>query len=100
VFCNFSDVHVIQKVAPTTKDYAVATGKEVLAVLQSAASLIPVPFLGEAIGVAIKVIEICEVRRIPPMNVARPLILIKICARAHRLLKKRSMIFKSGSAIS
>jgi hypothetical protein len=47
---------------PTTTDYITATGKEVLIVLQSAAKAIPVPFLQEAIGVALKIIQVCEVR--------------------------------------
>jgi len=99
------DVHDIQKlsenarsVVPTTKDYAMATGKEILTVLQSAASLIPVPFLQEAIGVALKVIEVCEVRRIPSLNGARKA--IKFFARGLRLLEKRSKIFNLRSAIS
>ena len=33
--------------------------------LQSAASLIPVPLIKEAIGVALKIIELCEVSKIP-----------------------------------
>ena len=102
---NFSDVHEIQKlyetartVVPTTKYYTMAAGKEILAVLQSAASLIPVPFLQEAIGVALKVIEVCEVHRIPPLNSARWM--IKIFARGRRLLEKRSKICKLRSAIT
>jgi hypothetical protein len=47
---------------PTKTDYAVATVKEVLTMAQSAASVIPVPFLQEAIGVALKIIQLCEVR--------------------------------------
>ena len=47
---------------PTTTDYISATGKEVLVVLQSAAKIIPVPFLQDAIGVALKIIQVCEVR--------------------------------------
>ena len=60
---------VIQKLSenswtavPTTTDYITATGKEVLIVLESAAKVIPVPFLQDAIGVALKIIEVCEVR--------------------------------------
>ena len=34
--------------------------------LQSAASLIPVPLIKEAIGVALKIIDVCEVCAIPP----------------------------------
>jgi len=33
----------------------------VVKVLQSAADLIPVPLLKEALGVALKIIELCEV---------------------------------------
>jgi hypothetical protein len=39
---------------PTTTDYITATGKEVLVVLRSAAEVIPVPLLQDAIGVALK----------------------------------------------
>ena len=38
-----------------------ATVKEVLTFAQSAASIIPVPLLKEAIGVALKIIQTCEV---------------------------------------
>jgi hypothetical protein len=51
-----------QSVVPTKKDYAVATVKEVLTLAESAASVAPVPFLQEAIGVALKIIQLCEVR--------------------------------------
>ena len=34
--------------------------------LQSAAALIPVPMIQEAIGVALKIIQVCEVCKIPP----------------------------------
>jgi hypothetical protein len=47
---------------PTTTDYITAAGKEVLIVLQSAAKVISVPLLQDAIGVALKIIEVCEVR--------------------------------------
>ena len=51
-----------QSAVPTKTDYAVATVKEVLTLAQSAASVIPVPFLKEAIGVALKIIQLCDVR--------------------------------------
>ena len=51
-----------QSVVPTKTDYAIATVKEVLTLSQSAAGVTPVPFLQEAIGVALKIIEVCEVR--------------------------------------
>ena len=51
-----------QSAVPTKTDYALATVKEVLTLAQSAASMIPVPFLKEAIGVALKIIQICQVR--------------------------------------
>ena len=50
-----------QGVVPTKTDYAMATVKEVLTMAQSAASVIPVPFLKEAIVVALKIIQLCEV---------------------------------------
>ena len=46
---------------PTKTDFALATMKEVLTLSQSSASVIPVPFLQEAIGVALKIIQLCEV---------------------------------------
>ena len=51
-----------QSVIPTKKDYAMVTVKEVLTLSQSASAVIPVPFLTEAIGVALKIIQLCEVR--------------------------------------
>ena len=51
-----------QSVGPTKTDYAMATVKEILALLQSAAGVMLVPFLQEAIGVALKIIQVCEVR--------------------------------------
>jgi hypothetical protein len=51
-----------QSVVPTKTDYAMATVKEVLTLSQSAAGVTPVPFLQEAIGVALKIIQVCEVR--------------------------------------
>jgi len=51
-----------QSVVPTKKDYTMATVKEVLTLSQSAAGVTPVPFLQEVIGVALKIIEVCEVR--------------------------------------
>ena len=51
-----------QSTVPTKTDYAMATVKEVLTLAQSAASMIPVPFLKEALGVALKIIQVCEVR--------------------------------------
>ena len=42
--------------------YITASGKQVLTLLQSAAAIIPVPLLQDAIGVALKIIEVCEVR--------------------------------------
>ena len=50
-----------QGVVPTKTDYAMATVKEVLTMAQSAASVIPVPYLKEAIVVALKIIQLCEV---------------------------------------
>ena len=83
---------------PTTKDYAMATVKEVLTLSQSAAGVMPVPFLREAIGVALKIIQLCEVRRIPPLQVARQL--INFFIRQDRLLNKRSKSCKLGLEIS
>jgi len=51
-----------QSVVPTKTNYAMATVKEVLTLAQSAASVVPVPFLKQAIEVALKIIQLCEVR--------------------------------------
>jgi hypothetical protein len=55
------------EVVPTTTNYITATGKQALLLLQSAGALIPVPMIQDAIGVALKIIEICEVRKILEM---------------------------------
>jgi hypothetical protein len=55
-----------REVIPTTTKYVTATGKQALMLLKSAATLIPVPLIQEAIGVALKIIEVCEVRKILP----------------------------------
>ena len=47
---------------PTTTEYIMASGKQVLKLLRSAAEVIPVPLLQDAIGVALKILEVCEVR--------------------------------------
>jgi len=39
-----------------------ATVKEVLTLSQSVAKAVPVPLLQDAIGLAIKIIQLCEVR--------------------------------------
>ena len=46
-----------QTAVPTTANYITATGKEVLKVLQSAAAVIPVSLLQEAIGVVLKIMR-------------------------------------------
>ena len=101
-FSNLSDVNVdsenSRSVVPTKTDYTMATVKEVLTLSQSAAAVTPVPFLQEAIRVALKIIQVCEVRRIPPLKVASQM--IKIFIRRHRLLNKRSKNCKLGWAIS
>ena len=48
-----------------------ATVKEILTLSQSAASVIPFPVLKEAIGVALKIIQLCEVRWIPPFEACK-----------------------------
>jgi hypothetical protein len=77
--CHLSDAHLIQRlvpetpreVVPTTTKYITATGKQTLVLLKSAATLIPIPLIQEAIGAALKIIEVCEVCKIPPGKVAR-----------------------------
>jgi len=53
---------ISQSVVPTKTGYTIATVKEVLTLSQSAAGVTPIPFLQEAIGVALKIIQVCEVR--------------------------------------
>jgi hypothetical protein len=55
-----------REVIPTTIKYITASGIQALTLLQSAAALIPVPLIKEAIGVALKIIQVCEVRKISP----------------------------------
>ena len=50
-------------VIPSTSKYFMATGKQSLKVLQSAAAFIPVPLIREGDGVALKIMEVCEERR-------------------------------------
>ena len=52
----------LREVFPTTKRYITASGKQAPWFFQSAASLVPVPLLQEANGVAPKIIQVCEVR--------------------------------------
>ena len=52
----------LQSVVPRKTGYAITTVKEVLTLAQSAALVAPVPFLTEAIGIALKIIQLCEVR--------------------------------------
>ena len=49
-----------REVIPSTSKYFMATGKQSLKVLQSAAAFIPVPLIREAVGVALKIMEVCE----------------------------------------
>ena len=49
-----------REVIPSTSKYILATGKQTLKVLQSAAAFIPVPLIREAVGVALKIMEVCE----------------------------------------
>ena len=51
-----------REVIPTTAEYVMATGKQTLMALQSAAAFIPVPLIREAVGVALKIIKVCEKR--------------------------------------
>jgi hypothetical protein len=51
-------------VVPSTTQYIMVTGKQALALLQTAATVTPVPLLQDAIEIARKIIEICEVRGI------------------------------------
>jgi len=76
-----------------------ATGKQALALLQTAASVIPVPLLQDVIGIAMKIIEVYEVRRILQDGKAtRRFAYMSI--RRHQLFKNRSKSCKRGSPIS
>jgi hypothetical protein len=50
---------------PSKSEYAAEGGKEMLEVLQTAAKFVPIPFIQEAIAVALKVLQACEVRLSP-----------------------------------
>ena len=49
-----------REVVPSTAQYIMDIGKQTLKVLQSAAAFIPVPLIREAVGVALKIMEVCE----------------------------------------
>jgi len=85
-------------VVPTTTQYFMATGKQALALLQTAAGVIPVPLLQDAIGIAMKIIEVCEVRRIRHGKSSRRFTYASL--RRHQLFKNRSKSYKRGSPIS
>jgi len=53
-----------QSIVPSTLEYTAATGIQILTVLSSAATLVPVPLLQEAIKVALNVLEACEVHQL------------------------------------
>jgi len=87
-----------REVVPSTTKYITATGKQALILLQSASTVIPVPLIREAIEVAIRIIEICEVCKIPHSEG---------CEMAHNIFvvrmylpsRKRSKSCKIGYAI-
>jgi len=62
-FTDFSQNQAAEEkyVIPETREYVAASGKGVIMVLRSAAELVPVPLLKDALGLAIKIIEVCEV---------------------------------------
>ena len=64
--------------------------------LQSAASLIPVPLIKEIIGVALKIIELCEVCTIPPKKGCK---VVYIIFRIYLSPVKRLKNCKIGYAI-
>ena len=88
-----------QAVVPTTKQYIMATGKQALALLQTAARVIPVPLLQDAIGIAMKIIEVCEVRGFLHGKDTRTVYIRYVSIRRHRLSNKGSKSYKRGSAI-
>ena len=59
-----------------------ATGKQALKVLQSAAAFIPVPLIREAVGVALKIIEVCEEQ----CEVCTKISLRKVCEVIYNIL--------------
>jgi len=86
-------------VVPTTKQYIMATGKQALALLQTAARVIPVPLLQDAIGIATKIIEVCEVRGYLHRKDTRTVYIRYVSIRRHQLSNKGSKSYKRGSAI-
>ena len=70
-----------------------ATGKQALVVMHSAAAFIPVPLIREAIGVALKIMEICEDRcevctKIPPRKGCKKWFTIYYCQNTSTVGKK------------
>jgi len=57
-------------VVPTKIDYTMVTVKEVLTLSQSVAGVTSILFLQKAIGVALKIIQMCKVCWIPPLGLA------------------------------
>ena len=55
-----------REVIPTRTKYITATGNQALTMLQSAASLVQVPLVKEAIEVALNIVDQCKVCKIPP----------------------------------
>jgi hypothetical protein len=68
-----------QEVVPTTTEYITATGKQALSFLESVGGLIPVPLIQEAIGVALKIIQVCEVCMILPRKGCEMMLNILFC---------------------
>ena len=49
------------QITPTLREYSFEAGKQTIELLEKAAGLIPVPFAKEAVGVALALINACEV---------------------------------------
>jgi hypothetical protein len=52
-------------IRPSPLEYSQASGIEILRFLELAAKLIPVPFLGDVIKLALTVLQACEVSQFP-----------------------------------
>ena len=87
-----------REVVPTTAKYISATGKQALTLLQSAATLIPVPLIKEAIAIALKIIDLCEVCKIP-LRKGCKMVYNYIIDRIYLSSVRRSKICKTGYAI-
>ncbi|KAJ6476719.1 hypothetical protein C8R47DRAFT_1020732 [Mycena vitilis] len=69
----------LEAAKPTTEEYAVAGATELVNILHALANNAPVPFLSEFVGVAVKLVEVCQDTAAIEKNV------VKLQKRVHSL---------------